>query len=129
MIENNTSLAVIPLSKVGENGFFQTLKPIYKVESSYCHYLEMVKLRKNKRNDLYFFFARRDVQKLTCLTAKFQENLIEPLREISWRSYGIRYIYCDLNNNTLDCFIYFYYYYVVNVFGLILHSHQKVKLS
>ena len=29
-----------------------------------------------------FVFARRDVRKLTCLTAKFQEEAIEPLREI-----------------------------------------------
>ena len=31
-----------------------------------------------------FFFARRDVRKLTFLTAKFQEEAIEPLREITW---------------------------------------------
>ena len=48
----------------------------------------MLKLRKNKRNDLYIFFARRDVRKLTCLTAKFQEEAIEPLQEIAWWSYG-----------------------------------------
>ena len=35
----------------------------------------MLKLWKNKRNDLYIFLARRDVQKLTCLTAKFKKNL------------------------------------------------------
>ena len=29
-------------------------------------------------------FARRDVRKLTCLTAKFQEEAIELLREITW---------------------------------------------
>ena len=53
--KNNNSLAVISLSKVGENEFLQTLKPIYKVESPYCHYLEMLKLRKNRRKDLYIF--------------------------------------------------------------------------
>ena len=31
-----------------------------------------------------FFFTRRDAGKLTCLTAKFQEGAIEPLREIAW---------------------------------------------
>ena len=31
-----------------------------------------------------FFRAGRDAQKLTCLTAKFQEETIEPLREIAW---------------------------------------------
>ena len=60
-----------------KNEFLQTLKPIYIAELSYCHLLEMLKL--NKRNDLY---SRRDVEKLTCLAAKFQEDPIEPLREI-----------------------------------------------
>ena len=41
----------------------------------------MLKLQKNKRNDLYIFFTLRDVRKLTCLTTKFQEDPIEPLRE------------------------------------------------
>ena len=35
--------------------FLQTLTPMYKVESSYCHYLEMLKIRKSKRNDLISF--------------------------------------------------------------------------
>ena len=54
------------------------------MESSYCHYLDMLKLQTctNERNDVYIFFARRDILKLTCLTAKFQEGAIEPLREI-----------------------------------------------
>ena len=43
----------------------------------------MLKLQTNERNDMYIFFARRDARKLTCLTAKFQEEAIEPLREIS----------------------------------------------
>ena len=30
------------------------------------------------------FVARRDARKLTCLTAKFREEAIEPLREIAW---------------------------------------------
>ena len=77
------------MSKVGENEFLPILQPIYKVESSYCHYLDMLKLRKNKRNDQYIFFSGRNVRKLTCLTAKFQENGKEPLQEIAWRSYGI----------------------------------------
>ena len=42
----------------------------------------MLKLRKNKRNNLYICFARRDVRKLTYLTAKFQKDPIEPLLEI-----------------------------------------------
>ena len=42
--ENVNSLAVILLSKVGENEFLQTLQPIHKVELSYCHYLDMLKL-------------------------------------------------------------------------------------
>ena len=55
MIENSNSLVVISLSKVGEKEFLQTLQPIYKVESSFCHHLEMLKIRKNERNDLYIF--------------------------------------------------------------------------
>ena len=31
---------------------------------------------------MYIFFARPDVRKLTCPTAKYQEEAIEPLREI-----------------------------------------------
>ena len=54
-----------------------------------CLRLEMLQLRKNKRNDLCIFFACRDVRKLTCLTAKFQEDPVEPLQEVAWRSYGI----------------------------------------
>ena len=50
----------------------------------------MLKLRENKMNDLYLFFARRDVQKLTFLTAKFQKDPREPLRDIAWRSYCIQ---------------------------------------
>ena len=80
ILENGNTLVVISLSKVEENEFFQTLKPINKVESSYCHYYKMLKLRKNKRNDLYILLAHRDVRKLTCLIAKFQEEPIEPLR-------------------------------------------------
>ena len=113
----------------------------------------MLKLRKNKRNDLYFFFARRDVRKLTCLTAKFQEEHTEPLREIAWRRTGMSRtlqfwsseellvkklgvnallpmscrlgfsksfqsdsrVYCDLNNRTLDFFIWFYRYCTITL--------------
>ena len=42
----------------------------------------MLKLWKNKRNDLYIFFTHHDVRKLTCLTTKFQEEPIEPIRGI-----------------------------------------------
>ena len=84
IIKNYNSLVVILLSKVVENEFLQTLWPIHKVESSYCHYLDMLKLETNERNDVYIFFARRDARKLTWLTAKFQEEAVEPLREIAW---------------------------------------------
>ena len=83
IIKNDNSLVVILLSKVGETSSFRLYR-IHKVESSYCHYLDMLKLQKNERNDVYIFFARRDVRKLTCLTAKFQEEAVEPLREIAW---------------------------------------------
>ena len=43
----------------------------------------MLKLRKYESNDLYIFFACRDIPKLTCLTEKFQEEPIEPLRELA----------------------------------------------
>ena len=46
--------------------------------------LDIHKLQTNETNDVYIFFARRDLRKLTCLTAKFQEEAIEPLREIAW---------------------------------------------
>ena len=51
----------------------------------------MLKLWKNERNHLYIFFARRDVRELTFLTAKFHDDHIEPLREITWRSYDEHY--------------------------------------
>ena len=89
IIKNDNSLVVILLSKIVENGFVQTLWPIHEVESLYCHYLDMLKLQTNERNDVYIFFAHRDLRKLTCLTEKFQEEAIEPLREIVWRIYGI----------------------------------------
>ena len=85
ILENDNSLVVISLSKVSENEFLQPLKPIWKGELSYCHYLEMLKLKAT----ICIFFARRDVQKLTYLSAKFQEDPVEPLREITFRSYGI----------------------------------------
>ena len=46
----------------------------------------MLKLQKNERNDVYIFFTRRDVRKLTWLTAKFQEEAIEKElhRKIVW---------------------------------------------
>ena len=49
----------------------------------------MLKLQKNRRNDLYTFFWHHDVRKVTCLTAKFLEGPIEPIREIAWRRYGV----------------------------------------
>ena len=39
----------------------------------------MLKLQKIERSDVYIFFARRDVRKLTCFTVKFQEEAIEQL--------------------------------------------------
>ena len=36
------------------------------------------------KGTMCIFFAHRNVPKLTCLTAKFQEEAIEPLREIAW---------------------------------------------
>ena len=47
IIKNDNSLVVILLSKVVENEFLQTLQPIHKVESSYCHNLDILKLQIN----------------------------------------------------------------------------------
>ena len=44
----------------------------------------MLKLQTNEKNDVHIYFERRDARKRTCLTAKFQEEAIEPLREIAW---------------------------------------------
>ena len=41
----------------------------------------MLKLQTNERNDVFILFARRDARKLTCLTAKFQEEAIEPFEK------------------------------------------------
>ena len=70
---------------------------------------------------MHIFFARRDVRKLTCLTAKFQEEAIEPLREMLVNKLGVdvlllmlcrlrfcksfqsnNYVYYNLNNSALD---------------------------
>ena len=83
IIKNDNSLLVILLSKIVENEFLQTSKPIHKVESTYCCYLDKLKLETNERNDVYIFFMRRNARKLTCLTAKFQEEAIEALQEIA----------------------------------------------
>ena len=37
----------------------------------------MLTLQKNEWNDVYIFFVRRNVRKLTCHTAKFREEAIE----------------------------------------------------
>ena len=55
IIKNDNSLVVILLSKVVENEFLRTVDPILKVEPSYCHYLDMLTLQKNERNDVYIF--------------------------------------------------------------------------
>ena len=83
IIENDNSLVDILLSKVVENECLQTVWPILKLESSYFHYLDMLILQKNERNDVYIFFMRRDVRNLTCLTAKFQEEAIK-FQEMAW---------------------------------------------
>ena len=44
----------------------------------------MLKLHTKERKDVYIFFARRDARKLTCLPAKFQDEVVETLREIAW---------------------------------------------
>ena len=48
-----------------------------------------LKITEKYKERSVYFFTRCDVRKLTCLTAKFQEDPVEPLREIAWRSYGI----------------------------------------
>ena len=75
-IENDNSLVDISFSKIGENEF----------SSDFIANLEMLKLQENGRNDQYIFFSRRDIPKLTCLTAKFQEYPVDLLRETAWRS-------------------------------------------
>ena len=75
IIENDNSLVVIPLSKVGENEFVQTLQPIHKVESSYCHYLEMLKLRKNKGTICIFFSRVVTYESLPASLQTFKKNI------------------------------------------------------
>ena len=41
------------VQSIGESEVVQNLSPIHKVESSYCRYLQWLKLQKNKRNDLF----------------------------------------------------------------------------
>ena len=45
------------------------------VESSYCHYLDMLKLQTNKRNDVYIIFARCDTRKLLASLQSFKRKL------------------------------------------------------
>ena len=87
IIKNDKSLVVILLSKVAENEFLQT----HKVESSYCHYLDMLKLQTNERNDVYIFPPVVTHESLPASLQSFKtiEEAIEPLREIAWSIYGI----------------------------------------
>ena len=87
IIKNDNILVIILLSKVVENEFHSDF--IAYSQSSYRQYLDMLKLQTNEMNDVYIFFARHDVRKLICLTAKFQEEAIESLWEIAWWIYGI----------------------------------------
>ena len=51
----------------------------------------MLKLQTNEKNDVYIFFARRDARKLTCLTAKFQEEAIDTpynVGSVLWRLFS-----------------------------------------
>ena len=84
IITNDNNLVVILLSKVVENEFLQTLQPIHKVESSYCHYLDMLKLQINERNDVYIFSRVVTYESLPASLQSFKKEAIEPLREIAW---------------------------------------------
>ena len=75
IIKNDDSLVVISLFKVVENAFLQTLKPIHKVESSYRHYLDMLKLQTNKRNDVYIFSLVLTYESLPASLQSFKRRL------------------------------------------------------
>ena len=70
IFENDNSL-----SKVDENEFLQTLQPIHKVESSYCDYLDMLKLQKNERNDVYIFSSVVTYESLPASMQSFKRKL------------------------------------------------------
>ena len=76
IIENDNSLVDISFSKIGENEF----------SSDFIANLEMLKLQENGRDDLYILSRVVTYQTVTCLTAKFQEDPIDLLRETAWRS-------------------------------------------
>ena len=75
IVENKNSLVVISLSDVGENEFLQTLWPVYIVESSFCHYLEILKLQKNKAKDLYIFPRFLTYESLPASLQNFKKTL------------------------------------------------------
>ena len=75
IIENDNNLVALSLSKVGENEFLQTLWAIDKVESSYCHYSEMLKLLKNKWKDRYIFSCVVTYESLPASLQSFKKTL------------------------------------------------------
>ena len=75
IIKNDNSLVVILLSKVVENEFLQTLYPIHKVEPSHCHYLDMLKLQTNERNDVYIFSRVVAYESLPASLQSFKRKL------------------------------------------------------
>ena len=75
IIKNDNSLVVILLSKVVESEFPQTVQPILTVESSYCHYLEMLTLQKNERNDAYIFWRVVTYESLPASLQSFKGKL------------------------------------------------------
>ena len=75
IIKNDNSLVVILLSKVVENEFLQALQPIHKVESSYCHYLDMLKLQTNERNGVYVFSRVVTYESLPASLQSFKRKL------------------------------------------------------
>ena len=49
--------------------------PIHKVESSYCHYLDILKLQKDERNDVYIFFGVVTYESLPGSLQSFKRKL------------------------------------------------------
>ena len=75
IIKNDNSLVVILFSKVIENEFLQAFQPIHKVESSYCHYLDMLKLQTNEGNDMYIFSRVVTYESLSSSLQSFKRKL------------------------------------------------------
>ena len=86
IIENDNSLVDISLSKIGENEFSSDFIANLQTRIIILLLFRNAKITGKWKERSVYFFSRHNIPKLTCLTAKFQDDPIDILRETAWRS-------------------------------------------